>query len=188
MNTEIKLDVQGYMQQLGKHARQAARVLAAADTNQKALALQAMATAIRDSAETIKQQNSLDMQAGRQSGLSDALLDRLELTDARIESMASGLEQIAQLPDPVGEVTDMKYRPSGLQIGKMRVPLGVVGIIYESRPNVTADAAAICLKECRYFTGWIGSAAFKSGNCQLYSSGAESCRSAGAIGSGSRYY
>lgn len=146
VNTEIKLDVAAYMKQLGERARLASRTLATADTNQKSLALNAIAAAIRDSAEHIRAQNHLDMAAGSESGLSDALLDRLELTNARIQSMATGLEQIARLPDPVGEVTDMKYRPSGLQIGKMRVPLGVVGIIYESRPNVTADAAAICLK------------------------------------------
>ncbi len=146
MNKETNVDVKRYMQRLGENARRSSRVLSAADTNQKNHALQAMACAIRDAAATIRVQNQADLAAGRESGLSDALLDRLELTDARIESMAAGLDQIALLPDPVGEVTDMKYRPSGLQIGKMRVPLGVVGIIYESRPNVTADAAAICLK------------------------------------------
>ncbi|MEM7259717.1 MAG: gamma-glutamyl-phosphate reductase, partial [Pseudomonadota bacterium] len=142
----MTLDVASYMQQLGEQARQASRQLAIADANQKALALQSIANAIRAAAGDIKAQNKIDMDAGAVSGLSAALLDRLELTNARIESMAAGIEQIAQLADPVGEITDMKYRPSGLQIGKMRVPLGVIGIIYESRPNVTADAAAICLK------------------------------------------
>ena len=134
------------MQKLGINARAASRKMANAEASQKSTALVAMANAIRSNAENIKTQNQKDMQAGAASNLSDALLDRLELTDARIEAMANGLQQIAELPDPIGELTDMKYRPSGLQIGKMRVPLGVIGIIYESRPNVTADAAAICLK------------------------------------------
>ena len=134
------------MQKLGSNARAASRKMANAEASQKSTALVAMANAIRSNAENIKTQNQKDMQAGTASNLSDALLDRLELTDARIEAMANGLQQIAELPDPIGELTDMKYRPSGLQIGKMRVPLGVIGIIYESRPNVTADAAAICLK------------------------------------------
>jgi len=134
------------MQHTGVRSRNASRVLANADVHTKNTALRAIATAILDSRKTLQERNSLDMQAGRQSQLSAALLDRLELTPARIDGMAAGITQIADLPDPVGEITDLKSRPSGLQIGKMRVPLGVVGIIYESRPNVTADAAAICLK------------------------------------------
>ena len=94
----------------------------------------------------LKTENTKDLEAGRARGLADAMLDRLELTDERIAGMAEGLRQIAALPDPVGEITDMSYRPSGIQVGKMRVPLGVIGIIYESRPNVTADAAGLCLK------------------------------------------
>ncbi len=146
MNSETHLDIKAYMQALGEKARAASREMANADTNEKSSALHAMAEAIRNSAGHIKSENQKDMQAGIASKLTDALLDRLELSDARIEAMANGLQQIAELPDPIGELTDMKYRPSGLQIGKMRVPLGVIGIIYESRPNVTADAAAICLK------------------------------------------
>ncbi len=146
MNSETNLDIKAYMQKLGSNARAASRKMANADASQKSAALIEMASAIRANAKNIVAQNSKDMKAGAASDLSDALLDRLELTDARIEAMANGLQQIAELPDPIGELTDMKYRPSGLQIGKMRVPLGVIGIIYESRPNVTADAAAICLK------------------------------------------
>lgn len=146
MNSETHLDIKAYMQALGEKARAASREMANADTNKKSSALHAMAEAIRNNAGHIKSENQKDMQAGIASKLTDALLDRLELNDARIEAMANGLQQIAELPDPIGELTDMKYRPSGLQIGKMRVPLGVIGIIYESRPNVTADAAAICLK------------------------------------------
>ena len=146
MNSETNLDIKGYMQALGEQARAASRKMANASTAEKSAALHAMAEAIRSNASHIKAENKKDMEAGVASNLSDALLDRLELTDARIEAMAAGLQQIAELADPIGEITDMKYRPSGLQIGKMRVPLGVIGIIYESRPNVTADAAAICLK------------------------------------------
>jgi glutamate-5-semialdehyde dehydrogenase len=148
MNTDVDVakNLTDYMQGIGRNARQASRVLARADSVAKSLALTSIAAEIRASAVFLQQQNALDTEAGRQSGLSAALLDRLELTPARIESMATGLDEIAQLPDPVGEITDMQYRPSGLQIGKMRVPLGVIGIIYESRPNVTADAAGICLK------------------------------------------
>jgi glutamate-5-semialdehyde dehydrogenase len=134
------------MQIVGQQARTASRALSRAGTNAKNTALQAIADEIRANAETLKQQNALDMEAGKTKGLDAALLDRLELTDARIEGMAEGLEQIAALADPVGEISDMTYRPSGIQLGKMRVPLGVIGIIFESRPNVTADAAGLCLK------------------------------------------
>ena len=146
MNSETNLDIKGYMQALGEQARAASRKMANANAAEKSAALHAMANAIRNDATHIKAENKKDMEAGVASHLSDALLDRLQLTDARIEAMATGLQQIAELADPIGEITDMKFRPSGLQIGKMRVPLGVIGIIYESRPNVTADAAAICLK------------------------------------------
>lgn len=148
MNTDVDIakNLTDYMYGIGQKAREASLVMARADSETKSLALKSIAAEIRASAAELQQQNALDMQAGRKSQLSDALLDRLELTPARIESMAAGLDQIAQLTDPVGAITDMQYRPSGLQIGKMRVPLGVIGIIYESRPNVTADAAAICLK------------------------------------------
>lgn len=135
-----------YMQTLGANARAASQVVANADAQTKNKALNSIAMAILDSRSTLVSENQKDMQAGVASNLSDALLDRLELTTARIEGMASGMQQIASLPEPVGELSDLKYQPSGLQIGKMRVPIGVIGIIYESRPNVTADAAALCLK------------------------------------------
>lgn len=146
-NTEsASLTVVEYMRIVGQKARAASRTIAAADSNTKNNALFAIADAIEESADTLKSENLKDLEAGEKNGLSPALLDRLELNDARIEGMANGLRQIALQPDPVGEISDMSYRPSGLQIGKMRVPLGVIGIIYESRPNVTADAAALCLK------------------------------------------
>ena len=148
MNTDVDVakNLAGYMLDVGQKAREASLVLARADSDAKSCALTLIAAEIRARASDLQEQNALDMEAGRQSQLTEALLDRLELTPARIESMAAGLDQIARLTDPVGTITDMQYRPSGLQIGKMRVPLGVIGIIYESRPNVTADAAAICLK------------------------------------------
>ncbi len=148
MNTDVDIgkNLTEYMRGVGQSAREASLVMARSDSEVRSLALTSIAVEIRSSASALQQQNALDMEAGRQSQLSEALLDRLELTPARIESMAAGLDQIAHLTDPVGAITDMQYQPSGLQIGKMRVPLGVIGIIYESRPNVTADAAAICLK------------------------------------------
>ncbi|MFW5450080.1 MAG: gamma-glutamyl-phosphate reductase, partial [Methylophagaceae bacterium] len=132
----MALDIEQYMQTLGQQAREASRALSRADTNAKNHALRAIATEIRAASDDLKQQNDIDLEAGKAKGLDAALLDRLELTDARIESMAEGLEQIADLPDPVGEISDMHFRPSGIELGKMRVPLGVIGIIYESRPNV----------------------------------------------------
>jgi glutamate-5-semialdehyde dehydrogenase len=160
------LDIHQYMQKVGQQARAAARVLARADTGKKNAALIAIATSLRTNAEQLKQENAKDLEQGREKGLDEALLDRLALTDARIESMAEGLEQIAALPDPIGEISDMTYRPSGIQLGKMRVPLGVIGIIYESRPNVTADAAALCLK---------------SGNATILRGGSEAIHSNQAI-------
>ncbi len=160
------MDVNEYMQSLGQHARQASRALARAGTETKNKALLAMAAEIRAATETLKRENERDLEAGKSKGLEAALLDRLTLSDARIESMAEGLEQIAALPDPVGEISDMTFRPSGIQLGRMRVPLGVVGIIYESRPNVTADAAALCLK---------------SGNATILRGGSEAIHSNQAI-------
>tara|TARA_R100001039_G_C1854686_1_gene117050 strand:- start:15966 stop:17222 length:1257 start_codon:yes stop_codon:yes gene_type:complete len=160
------LNIADYMHTLGRQARSASRKLASAGTDIKNRALLAIATDIRANAESLKQENERDLKAGQDKGLDAALLDRLTLTDARIESMAEGLEQIAALPDPVGEVSEMTYRPSGIQLGKMRVPLGVVGIIYESRPNVTADAAALCLK---------------SGNATILRGGSEAIHSNQAI-------
>jgi len=140
------MDTQAYMEALGRQARAASRQLAAASTDAKNRALRAMAAAVRAQHESLLAANARDLEAARAAGLDAALIDRLALTDKVIATMAEGLEQVAALPDPVGEITDMKRRPSGIQVGKMRVPLGVIGIIYESRPNVTADAAALCLK------------------------------------------
>ena len=138
--------VKQYMDQLGQQARQASRQAASAESGAKNRALIEAASAIEDQAQNLAEENKKDLDAGREKGLDAALLDRLELTAERIAGMAEGLRQVASLPDPVGEITNMSYRPSGIQVGHMRVPLGVIGIIYESRPNVTADAAALCLK------------------------------------------
>jgi glutamate-5-semialdehyde dehydrogenase len=155
-------DVKQYMQALGREAREASRALAAASTAQKNQALEAMADDLDTQRELLMQENQKDLVAGKEKGLDAALLDRLELTPARIDSMIEGLRQIAGLTDPIGEVFDMKYLPSGIQVGRMRVPLGVVGIIYESRPNVTADAAGLCLKSGNAAVLRGGSEAFHS--------------------------
>jgi glutamate-5-semialdehyde dehydrogenase len=135
-----------YMQDLGETARQAACTLSNASTRQKNAALMAIAEQLHENGAELLTANAKDMANGRDHALDPALLDRLELNPERVVQMADGLQQIAALPDPVGEISNMNYRPSGIQVGKMRVPLGVIGIIYESRPNVTADAAALCLK------------------------------------------
>lgn len=140
------MDIIQYMQGLGQTARQASRAVARASTQDKNRALLAIADIIAAKRTELKAANNQDMDNGRANGLDAALLDRLELTDERIDTMIEGLKQVATLPDPVGEVSDMKYLPSGIQVGKMRVPLGVIGIIYESRPNVTIEAASLCLK------------------------------------------
>ena len=140
------MDLQAYMQTLGRQARAASRVLANASSAAKNAALGAMAGTIRERRAALLAANARDLEEARAAGLDAALIDRLTLTDKGVEAMAAGLEQVAALPDPVGEITDLKRRPSGIQVGKMRVPLGVIGIIYEARPNVTADAAALCLK------------------------------------------
>lgn len=142
----MDIDTTQYMQTLGAQARAASRLVARASTADKNRALLEIATIIDDQREQLQQANQLDMQRGKENGLEAALLDRLELTPSRIETMIEGLRQVAALPDPVGEISDMSYRPSGIQVGKMRVPLGVIGIIYESRPNVTIEAASLCLK------------------------------------------
>jgi glutamate-5-semialdehyde dehydrogenase len=142
----LNFDVPAYLHELGVQARTAARVMGRAETGVKNAALNAIAEAVFADQDRLKAENQKDLEAGRQKGLDSALLDRLELTDARIEAMAEGLRQISALSDPVGAISDLDYRPSGIQVGRMRVPLGVIGIIYESRPNVTADAAALCLK------------------------------------------
>lgn len=160
------MDIKRYMTGLGKDARAAARDLARANTGKKNAALLAIADSIMASQARLIEENNKDLEAGKASGLDDALLDRLALNADRIQAMAEGLRQIAALPDPVGEITDLNYRPSGIQVGKMRVPLGVIGIIYESRPNVTADAAGLCLK---------------AGNAAILRGGSEAAHSNNAI-------
>ncbi|MFZ9677018.1 MAG: glutamate-5-semialdehyde dehydrogenase [Quisquiliibacterium sp.] len=140
------IDIAAYVAQVGHRARAASREMARAATAAKDAALKATAAAIRREARTLQQANEHDLQAARAAGEDPAFVDRLALTDKVIESMAAGLEQIATLADPIGEITDLRYRPTGIQVGRMRVPLGVIGIIYESRPNVTIDAAGLCIK------------------------------------------
>ena len=144
-DTPVIVDTARYMQRVGEAARQAARALARVDTQAKNTALLAMAAGIRLQQEALLAANAADVAAARAAGADAAFVDRLTLTAKTVETMASGLEQIAALPDPVGEISDLKFRPSGIQVGMMRVPLGVIGIIYEARPNVTADAAGLCL-------------------------------------------
>ncbi len=160
------MDVKTYMQTLGRTAREASRHIAVAETRAKNAALIAMAAAIRRDTPKLLAANAEDMAAAKAAGLDAALLDRLALNEKTVASMAEGLEQIAALPDPVGGITGLNYRPSGIQVGKMRVPLGVVGIIYEARPNVTADAAGLCLK---------------SGNAAILRGGSEAIKSNQAI-------
>ena len=139
-------DIKQYMKGIGQAARAASRVMAQADTNTKNRALEAIAAAILDGSPTLIAENAKDVARAKIEGLDDASVDRLTLTEKTVRSMAEGLRQIAQLPDLIGAISDLSYRPSGIQVGRMRVPLGVIGIIYESRPNVTADAAGLCLK------------------------------------------
>jgi glutamate-5-semialdehyde dehydrogenase len=141
-----RMDTAQYITQLGQQARQAGRAISKADTGQKNRALLAIAEAINAAHAQLVAENTKDVDAAATAGLDDAALDRLRLTPARIQAMVDGLLQVAALPDPVGEISQLSYRPSGIQVGQMRVPLGVIGIIYESRPNVTIDAAALCLK------------------------------------------
>jgi glutamate-5-semialdehyde dehydrogenase len=143
---EKTMDIKAYMQKLGQAARAASRETAKADTRAKNLALTTMAAAIRREKAALLKANQADVEAARERGMDAALLDRLTLSEKSIAAMAEGLEQIAALPDPIGEIGDLKYRPTGIQVGRMRVPLGVIGIIYEARPNVTVDAAGLCLK------------------------------------------
>ena len=162
----MTMNIKAYMQTLGSQAREASRIIAAADTALKNRALLAIAEALSHGREKLLAANTVDMQNGSANGLDAALLDRLELNPERIDAMIEGLHQVAQLPDPIGEVTDLQDRPSGIKLGKMRVPLGVVGIIYESRPNVTIDAASLCLK---------------SGNATILRGGSEAIQSNQAI-------
>ena len=140
------MELQQTMTEIGRAARKASRAMAKADTAAKNRALQLIAAAIRRDAALLTAANQKDLDAARANGLAAALVDRLTLSEKAIATMAEGLEQIAALPDPIGEITNMKYRPSGIQVGQMRVPLGVIGIIYEARPNVTVDAAGLCIK------------------------------------------
>jgi glutamate-5-semialdehyde dehydrogenase len=140
------VDIKQYMNDVGGRARIAARRVARASTSEKNAALLAMAEALQHQRALVLQANAEDMAAGRESGLDAALLDRLCINEKTFVGMIEGLQQVAALPDPIGAITDMSYRPSGIQVGRMRVPLGVVGIIYESRPNVTVEAASLCLK------------------------------------------
>ena len=160
------MDVKAYMAEVGRKAREASHQMGKASAGAKNTALLAMAEAIEASRETLIAENRKDLENGRANGLDAALLDRLELTQARIDTMIEGLQQVAALPDPVGEITDLNYRPSGIQVGKMRVPIGVIGIIYESRPNVTVEAASLCLK---------------SGNATVLRGGSEAIHSNQAI-------
>ena len=160
------MNIKAYMQTLGSQARDASRIIAAADTALKNTALLAIADALSDGRDKLLAANAVDMQNGSANGLDAALLDRLELNAPRIDAMIEGLQQVAELPDPIGDVTDLQDRPSGIKLGKMRVPLGVVGIIYESRPNVTIDAASLCLK---------------SGNATILRGGSEAIQSNQAI-------
>lgn len=160
------MDIKTYMQQVGQAARIASSAVARADSRAKNNALMIIADAIERDSALLQAANDQDMAAARASGLDAALFDRLALDRKSIAGMAEGLREIAALPDPIGEITDLKYRPSGIQVGKMRVPLGVIGIIYEARPNVTADAAGLCLK---------------SGNAVILRGGSEALRSNQAI-------
>lgn len=155
-------DTKTYMQNLGKSARLASSALASATTKDKNNALLAIFDSLKSAKDKILSANATDMQNGREKGLDSALLDRLELTDSRFDAMLQGLKDVANLPDPIGEITDMTYRPSGIQLGKMRVPLGVVGMIYESRPNVTIEAASLALKSGNAIILRGGSEAFYS--------------------------
>lgn len=160
------VNVTQYMQQVGQQARQAAAVMAVATRGDKDAALRHIATQIEASAEELAKANALDLAAAEARGIESAMLERLRLTPERIHAMAEGCRQVAELSDPVGEIRDMSYRPSGIQVGKMRVPLGVIGIIYESRPNVTVDAAILCIK---------------SGNATVLRGGSEAAHSNQAI-------
>ena len=159
-------NLDAYMRDVGRRARAASRTLARAGTREKNHALEATAQAILDAGDALQAANREDLDRARARGIGSALLDRLELTPARISAMAEGLREIAALPDPIGEVSGLRYRPSGIQVGRMRVPLGVIGIVYESRPNVTADAAGLCLK---------------AGNATILRGGSEAIRSNLAI-------
>ena len=160
------MDIQSYMTRVGKQARAASRLVAKSDTATRNKALALAATAIERDAERLLAANALDLEAARAKQLEPALIDRLTLTARTVAAMADGLRQVAALPDPIGEMSELKQQPSGIRVGRMRVPLGVIAIIYESRPNVTADAAGLCLK---------------SGNATILRGGSEAIHSNQAI-------
>ena len=160
------MDISSYMEKIGKKARIASKVIASADSETKKLALTSIAEALNCNRQKILKANSIDLVNGESAGLDYSLMDRLELNESRISAMIDGVHQIISLPDPIGEITDLTDRPSGVRLGKMRVPLGVIGIIYESRPNVTIDAASLCLK---------------SGNSTILRGGSEAIKSNQAI-------
>ncbi|WP_417502552.1 glutamate-5-semialdehyde dehydrogenase [Marinobacter sp.] len=160
------MDIAAYMAEVGQQARAAATLIARSTTDVRNRALLATAEALDAARGELAEANARDLASGQANGLDAAMLDRLELTPARVDAMIEGLRQVASLPDPIGVITDMTYRPSGIQVGKMRVPLGVIGIIYESRPNVTVEAASLCLK---------------SGNATILRGGSESIHSNQAI-------
>jgi glutamate-5-semialdehyde dehydrogenase len=166
MTKQARQDVSSLMRELGARARDAYRVLSGASSGQKNQALIEAAKALRENSAKILAANEIDMKQAREAGLSDALLDRLQLNPSRVEAMANGLEEIAAFPDPVGKILAEWQRPNGLRIARVSVPLGVIGIIYESRPNVTADAGALCLK---------------SGNAAILRGGSDSMNSSEAI-------
>ncbi|KAB0632946.1 glutamate-5-semialdehyde dehydrogenase [Burkholderia latens] len=160
------MDIDQYMTDLGRRARHASRAMARASTAAKNAALDAVARAIERDAQALKDANARDVARAREKGLDAAFVDRLTLSDKALNTMVEGLRQVASLADPIGEIGNLKYRPSGIQVGQMRVPLGVIGIIYESRPNVTIDAAALCLK---------------SGNATILRGGSEALESNAAL-------
>ena len=160
------MDIKSYIRQLGRQARVASKVISSASADTKKLALLSIAEALNENRQNILVANAIDLDKAQANGLDSALMDRLELNDARIGSMIEGINQVSELPDPIGEITDLTSRPSGIKLGKMRVPLGVIGIIYESRPNVTVDAASLCLK---------------SGNATILRGGSEAIKSNQAI-------
>ena len=160
------MDIKVYMRDMGKAARRAAAAMGRASTRQKNDALGAIGEEIRRRHGELMLENEKDVAAGQDNGLDEVLLDRLRLTEPRIAALVEGLEQVVALPDPVGEVSGLAYRPSGIQVGRMRTPLGVIGIIYESRPNVTIDAASLCIK---------------SGNASILRGGSEAIHSNRAL-------
>ncbi|PCI49666.1 MAG: glutamate-5-semialdehyde dehydrogenase [Moraxellaceae bacterium] len=160
------MDIKQYMSQIGVNARKASRLIGKTPTAQKNQALLAIATALQENRSAVLEANRKDLEQGQQKALSPALMDRLELTPSRFDSMLEGLQQVATLTDPIGEISNLSHRPSGIKVGQMRVPLGVIGIIYESRPNVTVEAASLCLK---------------SGNACILRGGSEAIQSNQAI-------